>query len=406
MAFARISDGGIAGAVVNFQFPPLAATAEVDGPPAQWHPLDRFFRGPANDLTVIGQQSLHGRKTVVVRRIETKLVPEGWDKKPGKLEIVTTDTAWVDPTQGFLPLRIESTVNWASNGKALGAPEHRTPSQVVEVTEVLKTKNGGFYPRKGTVTDYAGDPRVQQDFNNLDALFAGTDRKPVMIPYQKNDWEAYTVEAGRSMPASMFVPRFPDDVAVHDESKQTAQKPEAVREPLAAGDAAPPWALASWTDGKPRQVEDFRGKVVLLEFWATWCGPCINQMPAMQDLNRKYEGRVAVVGIHTAGADLEKVLAMLNSKGATYPTGVDSGRPDAGVTLARYGVSGLPTLLLLDRNGKVAWTSQDPRNDGWTRDAAQRLGIAWPPDKDLTIEQLGRVHVELLSDQIDKIAAQ
>lgn len=406
VAFARVSDGGIAGAVVNFQFPPLAAAAEVDGPPAQWHPLDRFFRGLASDLSVIGQQSLHGRKTVVIRRIETKLVPEGWDKKPGKLEIVTTDTAWVDPAQGFLPVRIESTVNWAFNGKALGAPEHRTPSQVVEVTDVLKTKNGGFYPRKGTVTAYCGDPTVQQDFNNLDALFAGTDRMPVMIPYQKNDWDAYTVEAGRPMPATMFVPRFPDDVAVYDENKPPAQKTETVRAPLAAGDAAPPWALASWTDGKQRQLDDFRGKLVLLEFWATWCAPCINQMPAMEDLNRKYDGRVAVVGIHTAGADVEKVRAMLKSKGVTYPSGIDSGHPDAGLTSAKYGVSGLPTLILLDRNGKVAWTSLDPRNEDWTKNAAQKLGIAWPPGKEMTTEQLRRVHVELLSDQIDKTATQ
>jgi thiol-disulfide isomerase/thioredoxin len=116
------------------------------------------------------------------------------------------------------------------------------------------------------------------------------------------------------------------------------------------GEKAPDFALPSLDGGPQVKLSDFRGKVVLVDFWATWCAPCIQSIPEMQALARKMGGQpFAIVGVNTDGDDL-RLRAFL----ARHPNEWMQVR-DRGGKLARetYGVRGYPTYLVLDREGRI-----------------------------------------------------
>lgn len=132
--------------------------------------------------------------------------------------------------------------------------------------------------------------------------------------------------------------------------------------PARPGRPAPPWQLAGWTDGADRSLADYRGKVVLLDFWGIWCGPCVRELPSLERLKKRYEAKeVVFLGVHTPGEDVEQVRKFLGLKGITFPSGVEVGELNSyGTTAGRYGVTGIPTIILVDREGLIALSSHDP----------------------------------------------
>lgn len=107
--------------------------------------------------------------------------------------------------------------------------------------------------------------------------------------------------------------------------------------------------------GKTHRLSDYRGKVVFLNFWATWCPPCRAEMPDIQNLYEKYSGGddVVILGVAGPGSvddkDLAGVTAFLEENGYTYPVAMD----ETGEVFGLYGVSALPTTFMIDRNGNV-----------------------------------------------------
>ena len=118
-----------------------------------------------------------------------------------------------------------------------------------------------------------------------------------------------------------------------------------------------------WTDGRPRSLSDYRGKVVFLDFWGTWCSPCVNGMPSLERLKQKYEPRgVVFLSIHTPGEEIGRIRRFLEIKKATLISALDESRGKGddsrnGVTADRYGVRGYPTRVMIDRRGNVAFHS-------------------------------------------------
>lgn len=118
--------------------------------------------------------------------------------------------------------------------------------------------------------------------------------------------------------------------------------------PLVVGDVAPQFALRS-PDGATVSLEQFRGKVVLLDFWATWCPPCMREMPELNALHNELNAKgFSVVGINREPEDVPKVREFLASKNITFPVGID-----ANGTGERYRILSLPTTVLVSREGKV-----------------------------------------------------
>ena len=137
----------------------------------------------------------------------------------------------------------------------------------------------------------------------------------------------------------------------------------AAPEAPALGRPAPSFQIVGWSDGKRHDLADYRGKVVFLDFWGTWCSPCINGMPSLERLKQRYEPRgVVFLSIHTPGEEIGRIRRLLEFKGMTLISALDEGhgkgdRPVNGATADRYGVKGYPTLVIIDRRGNVAFHS-------------------------------------------------
>jgi len=111
-------------------------------------------------------------------------------------------------------------------------------------------------------------------------------------------------------------------------------------------------------DGGRVGLADFRGKAVLLNFWATWCPPCVAELPAMERLHRRYFAQgftVLAVSLDTVG--VSAVAAFVRERGLTFPVGLD---PAWDVARA-YGVRALPTTALLDRQARTVGIAVGPR---------------------------------------------
>jgi len=111
---------------------------------------------------------------------------------------------------------------------------------------------------------------------------------------------------------------------------------------------APDFQLANIQGGGDTKLSSFRGKVVVLNFWASWCGPCKDEAPALEELSQKYAGRLAVVGVDSEDATGD-ARAFAERYHLTYPLVHASG---TGV-YNRWGLTGFPETFILDRDGHV-----------------------------------------------------
>ena len=103
-------------------------------------------------------------------------------------------------------------------------------------------------------------------------------------------------------------------------------------------------------DGVPVTLDSLRGKVVLLNFWATWCPPCRVEMPGFQDVHDEYRDRgFVVLGVSTDRAGRGPVEEFLRERGITYPVAMANGE----IVNAYGGARVLPTSFLIDRDGLI-----------------------------------------------------
>jgi thiol-disulfide isomerase/thioredoxin len=138
--------------------------------------------------------------------------------------------------------------------------------------------------------------------------------------------------------------------------------------------------IKAWKNGPPIKLADLRGKVVLLDFWGSWCGPCVSDMPRMMRLYDEFRDKgLFIIAVHDdsvesieemdrkleksrkeiwGGRDLPFLIA-LDGGGRTHI--VDTASTGRGETTAEYGIHGFPTTLLIGRDGKlVEQMSRDP----------------------------------------------
>jgi thiol-disulfide isomerase/thioredoxin len=143
------------------------------------------------------------------------------------------------------------------------------------------------------------------------------------------------------------MPGFPIDLAAGDGGDAKAM-PAPPGLTVKVGDPAPDFKLTD-LDGKEVTLASLKGKVVLLDFWATWCGPCVAAMPTMQKLHDEYQSKgVVVLGVNTWEQMPQAAKDYIAKKNYTY------GCLLKGDELAEaYGVPGIPTLVVIGKDGKV-----------------------------------------------------
>ena len=125
------------------------------------------------------------------------------------------------------------------------------------------------------------------------------------------------------------------------------------------GDEAPPFSLMS-DAGQAIQLTDFRGKFVILNFWATWCPPCVEEMPSLERFHDRFAARgVVVLGV-SVDEDRSAYQQFLQKTGVQFPTARD---PERNVSRL-YGTFKYPETYFIDRTGKVVQKVIGPAN--WT----------------------------------------
>lgn len=152
--------------------------------------------------------------------------------------------------------------------------------------------------------------------------------------------------------------------------------------PPAVGQKAPDWQAEAWSDGKVRAPEDFRGKVVFLDFWGIWCGPCLHAMPALEQLRTKHEAKGLVfLSVHTPGDELDAIRKVLDQAKVKLPFLLDKSvgqnhKEKGGQTARSYGITMYPTVILIDRQGRIAFRSDDAKMvPSAVKIAKEELGI-------------------------------
>lgn len=162
----------------------------------------------------------------------------------------------------------------------------------------------------------------------------------VLFAYLGSDGRlSYTEPRGNPSPSPS---RLPSDFAVTTPGERRA---------------APGFTFAG-TDGKPLTLADFRNRVILVNLWATWCPPCIAEMPDLEALQKRLGGesfQVVAVSLDRGGLDQARRWLQRNEITALTPYAAD---------VTQFGNAVLPTSLLLDRQGRVAWHGAGLRD--WT----------------------------------------
>jgi len=141
--------------------------------------------------------------------------------------------------------------------------------------------------------------------------------------------------------------------------------------PPAPGEPARPFTLPD-LDGRPVTLSSFKGRLVLLHFWATWCPTCREEMTLLEETARAHPDRLVILGVNL-GEKRSKVAAYVKQTGITFPVLLD-GR---GKVASAYGVLSLPISLVIGPDGRV---EGDVRMGSLDREGLDGILARHPPD--------------------------
>jgi thiol-disulfide isomerase/thioredoxin len=164
-------------------------------------------------------------------------------------------------------------------------------------------------------------------------------------------------------------PEFPLDKQTIGKASETWL---AARRELAVGRPAPA-IEGKDVDGKPLKLSDYRGKVVVVVFWASWCGPCMDQVPHERALAERLRGKpFALLGVN-CDLSREEARAAITKAAITWPNWYD-GDPSEGPIVARWHARALPQIYVLDADGVIRF--KDVRGEALGK-AVDELLAAW-----------------------------
>jgi len=155
-------------------------------------------------------------------------------------------------------------------------------------------------------------------------------------------------------------------------------------------DPAPEFNLTG-LDGKPVTLADSKGKVILLNFWATWCGPCRAEIPDLVELQNKYKGRLQILGLVVDDDDQDAIKEFAEKFGINYPVALATND----IRLQYGGIAALPTSFVLDGEGRIVQKHEGLRDPVlYETEIRSLLGLSIGNVKVETFEDTGQIFLK------------
>jgi len=155
-------------------------------------------------------------------------------------------------------------------------------------------------------------------------------------------------------------------------------------------DPAPDFKLVG-LDGKPVTLANSKGKVILLNFWATWCGPCRAEIPDLVGLQNKYKDRLQILGLVVDDDDQNAIKEFSEKFGVNYPVAIASDD----IRMQYGGIVALPTSFLLDAEGRIVQKHEGLRDPVlYETEIRALLGLSIGNVKVETFEDTGQIFLK------------
>jgi thiol-disulfide isomerase/thioredoxin len=175
-----------------------------------------------------------------------------------------------------------------------------------------------------------------------------------------------TARIDPKLPDSLWVFRAPEGVKLVDEFKAETQDPAAAF----TGKPAIDFTLKD-LKGNTHTLKSLRGKTVLLDFWATWCGPCRITMPQVAKIHTAYKKRGVEVMSINVGENAKKAGDYMTKNGYAFTTLLDEDR----AVSSKYKINGIPTLVVIDAGGNVSDYLVGARDEAALIAALKKAGV-------------------------------
>ncbi|HWA85484.1 MAG TPA: TlpA disulfide reductase family protein [Opitutus sp.] len=249
------------------------------------------------------------------------------------------------------------------------------PAGAEELTAVMNRVSTKI---EGGTRDAAG---LADEFKALDALVAAHKSDDPETAAEALFMEArirlqfFEDDKGAAVELRRIVSEFPKSLPAGKaaqlvEAINQHQESERIAAALKPGTEFPDFKEQD-VDGKPLSLAQYRGKVVLVDFWATWCGPCVGELPNVLAAYQKYHPKgFEIVGI-SLDDDQGKLEGFTGAKGMSWRQYFD-GQGWGNKLAKRYGVTAIPATYLLDRDGKIV--AKDLRGPALETELARLLG--------------------------------
>lgn len=153
-------------------------------------------------------------------------------------------------------------------------------------------------------------------------------------------------------------------------SSYTLKTPEEKPTESFVGKKSPDFTLNSFS-GKKVSLSSLKGNVILLDFWETWCGPCVKSMPAVEELFKQYSNKgLMVIGIMSEEKSLESARLLVKNKGLTFTELVGNNAVEK-----MYDVTGVPKFILIDEEGQIIYESSNGFEDSLAKKLKEKFNF-------------------------------